>query len=83
MKVSAQKWLKKLDGLIAGRDFVAGNQIRVADIVLYCGLDFAKDVGQPLDLANANIAAWFKRMDTRSSATSSLSPNWAGMKMRG
>lgn len=83
MKVSAQKWLKKLDGLIAGRDFIAGKQLRLADIVLYCCLDFAKDVGQPLDPANANIAAWFKRMDARPSATASLSPNWADVKMRG
>ncbi|WP_022975238.1 glutathione S-transferase family protein [Nevskia ramosa] len=83
MKVSAQSWLKKLDGLIAGRDFIAGKQLRLVDIVLYCCLDFAKDVGQPLDPSNANIAAWFKRVDSRPSATASLSSNWADMKMRG
>ena len=83
MKVSGQKWLKKLDGLMAGRQFVAGNELRLVDIVLYCCLDFAKDVGQPIDPANANVAAWFKRMDARPSAQSSLSANWADIKMRG
>lgn len=83
MKIAAQNWLKKLDGLIAGRDFIAGNEIRIVDIALYCCLDFSKDVGQPLDPANANLTAWFKRMDARPSATSSLSPNWADVKMRG
>jgi len=83
LKVSAQKWLQKLDGLIAGRDFIAGNEPRLADIILYTCLDFAKDVGQPLDPANANVMAWFKRMDARPSATASLSPNWADVKMRG
>lgn len=83
MKVSAQKWLKKLDGLIAGRDFIAGDELRLVDIVLYCCMDFAKDVGQPIDPANTNIAAWFKRMDARPSATASLSPNWGDVKMRG
>lgn len=83
MKVSAQKWVKKIDGLIAGRNFIVGNEIRLADIILYCCMDFVKDVGQPIDPANANINAWFKRMDARPSAASSLSPNWADVKMRG
>lgn len=83
MKASAQKWVKKLDGLIAGRNFICGNDIRLADIILYCCMDFVKDVGQPIDQANTNVAAWFKRMDARPSAQSSLSANWADIKMRG
>lgn len=83
MKKAAQLWLAKLDGLIAGRNFVCGNELRLADIILYCCLDFVKDVGQPLDPKLANINAWFKRMDARPSAASSLSPNWGDVKMRG
>lgn len=83
LKASAQKSLKWLDGLMNGRDFVSGNQLRLVDLVLYCCLDFAKGVGQPLDPALTNINAWFKRMDARPSATASLSPGWEQVGMRG
>lgn len=83
LKQVAQEKLAWLDGLMAGRDFVADNQIRLPDIFLYCCMDFAKDVGQPLDPSLKNISAWFKRMDGRASAQSSLWPGWDQMKMRG
>lgn len=83
LKASAQGWLKKLDGLIAGRNFICGDELRLVDIILYCCMDFAKDVGQPLDPSLTHIHAWFKRMDARPSATASLSPNWDQVKMRG
>ncbi|GAC1626551.1 MAG: glutathione S-transferase [Nevskia sp.] len=83
LKKSSRDWLAKLDGLIAGRDFIAGNELRLVDIVLYCCLDFVKDVGQPLDASLKNLGAWFKRVESRPSATASLSPNWADVKMRG
>ena len=83
LKAKAQDWLKTLDGLMAGRDFIAGNAPRFADITLYCCMDFAKDVGQPIDPELKNINAWFKRMDSRPSATASLHPAWEQIKMRG
>ena len=83
LKAKAQDWLTKLDALIAGRDFICGNAIRFADITLYCCLDFAKDVGQPLNPALTNLNAWFKRMDARPSAQASLHPAWEQIKMRG
>jgi hypothetical protein len=36
-------------------------------MMLYVWLDFGKQVGQPLDEANTNIAAWFKRIAERPS----------------
>ena len=41
----------------------------LADILLYCWLDFGNEerVGQPLDPANTNIAAWFARVGQRPS----------------
>ncbi|MGQ0697153.1 MAG: glutathione S-transferase family protein [Panacagrimonas sp.] len=83
LKASAQRNLKWLDGLMAGRDFIAGSQIRLADLVLYCCLDFAKGVGQPLDPSLENINAWFKRIDARPSAKASLHPAWEQVGMRG
>ena len=76
----ARKWL---DNLIAGRDFIAGDKFTMADIILYCCMDFAKDVGQPLDADLKNLSAWFARIEGRPSATASLHPGAAEVKMRG
>jgi glutathione S-transferase len=59
--------LRWLDGQIAGKDFICGPRFTMADIVLYCWLDFGAKVGQPMDAANANIAAWFARVGERES----------------
>ncbi|MGQ0530773.1 MAG: glutathione S-transferase family protein [Panacagrimonas sp.] len=83
LKAGAQKNLKWLDGLIAGRNFIAGNELRLVDLVLYCCLEFAKGVGQPINPELKNINAWFQRMDARPSATASLSPGWDQVGMRG
>lgn len=83
LKESGQKGLKWLDGLMEGKAFVSGDEIRLVDIALYCCLDFANGVGQPLDPANKNVMAWFKRMEVRPSAVASLHPAWEQVKMRG
>ena len=83
LKDTAQRNLKWLDNLISGRDFICGNQIRLADLILYCCLDFAAGVGQPLNPELKNINAWFKRMDARPSAKSSLHPAYEQVKMKG
>jgi len=72
-----------LDNLIAGRDFIAGDKFTMADIILYCCMDFAKDVGQPLDADLKNLSAWFARIESRPSATASLHPGAGEVKMRG
>ncbi len=66
-KIAANR-LQWLDGQIAGKDFICGSRFTLADILLYCWLDFGGQVGQPLDPANVNIAAWFARVAQRPSA---------------
>ncbi len=44
-----------------------GSRFTLADILLYCWVDFGNQVGQPLDPANTNIAAWFARVAQRPS----------------
>jgi glutathione S-transferase len=51
-----------------GRDYLCGKRFTLADILLYGWLDFAGQVGQPLDPANTNIAAWMARVAERPSA---------------
>jgi glutathione S-transferase len=68
LKETAKDKLKWLDGLMGSKPFVAGNKLSMADILLFAFVDFMKGVGQPLDPANKNIAAWFERMKARPSA---------------
>mgnify|MGYP000421612000 FL=1 len=75
--------LKWLDGLIGGSDYLCGSQVRLADIILYCCLDFVGGVGQPRDPSLSNLDAWFKRMEARPSAKGSLHPAWEQVGMRG
>ncbi len=68
LKTIAQEKLAWLDGLIAGREWIVGDRFTLADILLYCFVDFGGQVGQPLNPANANIAAWFERVKARPSS---------------
>jgi glutathione S-transferase len=71
LKTLAQEKIAWLDGLIAGRDFLAGSRFALADILLFCTMDFAATVGQPVNPANANIAAWYERVKARPTAAAS------------
>lgn len=66
-KIAANRlqWLN--DQMADGRQYLCGNRFTLADVFLYCLLDFGGQVGQPLDPANTNIAAWFKRVAERPS----------------
>lgn len=68
LKLLAQEKLAWLDGLMAGREFVCGNRLTLADVLLFVFLDFGKTVGQPVNPALANIAAHYERMKARPSA---------------
>lgn len=68
LKAVAQDGLRWLDPLIADRDFLAGDRLTLADILLFAFLDFGASVGQPVDPANVHIARWYERMKARASA---------------
>lgn len=67
-KQIAQEKLTWLDGLIAGRSFVCGDRLTLADIMLFCFVDFGANVGQPINPANTNIVAHHARMKSRPSS---------------
>ncbi len=71
LKAIAQDKLTWLNGLIEGRTFIAGERLTLADILLFCFLDFAVGVGQPLNPDNIHVTAWFERMKARPSAATS------------
>jgi glutathione S-transferase len=68
LKATARDKLKWLDGLMGSKPFVAGEKLTMADILLFCFVDFFKAVGQPLDPANKNLAVWYDRIKARPSA---------------
>jgi glutathione S-transferase len=67
LKAVAQDGFKWIDPLIAGRDFIAGNSITLADIMLFAFVD----VGQPLDPACTNLIRWYELMKARPSTAQS------------
>jgi glutathione S-transferase len=68
LKQIAQEKLAWLDGLMAGKSFVCGERLSLADILLFAFLEFGARVGQPLDPALKNIGGWYVRMKARPSA---------------
>ena len=74
LKAAAQDGLAWLDALMDGKEYVCGDRVTIADLVLYCCTDFAAGVGQSIDPSFRNFSAWFARMDARPSAKASLHP---------
>ena len=83
LKATARDNLAWLDGLLAGRKFVAGDRFTIADVILYVALDFGASVGQPLDPGLGNVTRWMARVAERPSAAGSLHPMAASTGMRG
>ncbi len=65
LKAIAQDKIAWLDGLMDGKQFLCGDRISLADILLYCFLAFGKQVGQDIAPENKNMTAWFERMKAR------------------
>jgi glutathione S-transferase len=65
---TARDWVKKLDGWLAGKQFICGDRFTMADILVFTWIDFFSDKGQPLDPELKNVAAWHARIAARPSA---------------
>ncbi|MDA1098248.1 MAG: glutathione S-transferase family protein [Proteobacteria bacterium] len=57
-----------LDGVLADREFVAGDHYTVADITALCGVDFAKVIGLRVGDDRPNLARWHAAVSARPSA---------------
>ena len=68
LKAMAQDKIGWLDAQMAGRTFVCGDRLTLADILLFCFLDFGAQVGQPIDPAFKAIVAHHAMMTARPSA---------------
>jgi len=67
LKAIAAKKLVWLDGLMSG-DFICGDRFTLADILLFCFIEFGAVVGQPLPEGLAWLPAWHARVAARASA---------------
>jgi glutathione S-transferase len=67
LKKIAQDRIKWLDGQMAGKDFVCGKRFTLADVLLFCFLDFGGQVGQPLNPEYKNVSGWFAKVKDRPS----------------
>jgi glutathione S-transferase len=74
LKATVRDNLAWLDPLLAGKTFIAGDRFTIADIILFCALDFGRGVGQPLPPETKNLTLWFARVSERPSASASLHP---------
>ncbi|HLG49804.1 MAG TPA: glutathione S-transferase family protein [Reyranella sp.] len=68
LKATARDKLAWLEGLMAGKSYIAGDRITLADIFLFPMVDFLGTVGQTIDPAHTNLTAWVARMKARPSA---------------
>ncbi|MBP0623184.1 glutathione S-transferase family protein [Cupriavidus consociatus] len=75
MRKLAEQGLDQLDRDLAGRDFICGNNVMLADILLY---GFMATVGSVTPWSNPperlNIQAWFRRMSERAAIQQAFQP---------
>jgi len=74
LKATVRDNLAWLDGLLGAKSWIVGPRFTIADIILYCALDFGRGVGQTVDGGLRNVHAWFERVAARPSAAASLHP---------
>ena len=74
LKRLAADGLAQVDRILGAGQWLAGERFSLADILLYSFVEFGAMVGQPLDPALTNLAAWRDRVAARPSAAASANP---------
>jgi glutathione S-transferase len=73
LKEIAREQLEWLNGMIEGREFIAGDRFTLADVLLFGFVEFGATVGQPLDAKLENLQGWYTRVASRPSIEASKS----------
>jgi glutathione S-transferase len=68
LKAIAAEKLVWLDSQMKGRQFVCGDRFTIADILLFCFVEFGAQVGQPLPAGVSWLPGWRDRVAARPSA---------------
>lgn len=74
-KAYAQEGLQKVDRILAGQACLAGSAFTLADIVLFCWIEFGGTVGQSAPETLENLHAWRACVARRPAAVASADPN--------
>lgn len=74
LKACVRDGLATFDTLLEGKTWLAGDRFTLADILLFCLVEFGGQVGQPLPDTLTNIKAWATRVSARPSAAASMNP---------
>ncbi len=64
----AQARMRWLDGELAKRPFIAGDQYTIADITAQCALILGKNTGTPIPNDSQHLARWFSDVSKRPTA---------------
>jgi glutathione S-transferase len=63
------EYARTFDGMLASREWMAGDRYTIADITAFCGIEFARLVKfKPADAGFTHLAAWRDRVAARPSA---------------
>lgn len=73
-KAYAQDGLARADRMLAESDYLAGDALTLADIVLFCWSEFGTMVGQPAPGSLTNLSRWRDRVAARPAAIASADP---------
>jgi glutathione S-transferase len=57
-----------LDGVLAAREFVAGERYTIADITALCAIDFGRVSKIRVQPEHTHLARWYAAVSTRPSA---------------
>lgn len=82
LKAKGMDGVALINTLLDGKTYLCGERLTLADLILYSCLDFAVSAGMSMDPALTQVDAWFRRLASRPSASTSLSPSWENVKLR-
>lgn len=73
-KAYAQDGMRGVDRDLMGKEYLTGANFTLADILLFCFVEFGAMVGQAMPEDVANLKAWHARVASRPSAAISANP---------
>ena len=73
-KAYARDGLAKADAILGSGDYLTGARFTLADILLFCFVEFGAMVGQPIPAGLDSLGAWRARIAARSSSAISADP---------
>lgn len=74
LKTLSRKNLEWLDGQMEGKNYICGNRFSLADIQLFCFLDYNKKNSNAVPAHLERLQQWYNRVASRDSVTASRHP---------